>query len=241
MRATSSCSGSPTSGPSPGHALIACPGSGSTCQTGYHTYTVIIDRTNTSAETLQFLMDGVVESTIIEASVGTAAWQAAIDHGFFIIWDLAMGGNYPDGIQGSTTPTAATTSGGTLSAAWVAVYEQGGNSTPTGTPTATGQVKGQGGLCLANQNSLNTEGNPYQATVGLRIEPAEPGSGLVFRTDVPAKDMRLKPIGSRSISLACCGEYRIPRPSMAALPSQKVSPATKQIFVTSTTLSPQAE
>ncbi len=149
-----------TSGPSPGHALIPCPGAGSTCQTGYHTYAVIIDRTNTSAETLQFLMDGVVESTITEASVGVAAWQAAIDHGFFIIWDLAMGGNYPDGIQGSTTPTAATTSGGTLSAAWVAVYEQGGNSTPTGTPTATGQVKGLNGLCLANQNSLNVASNP---------------------------------------------------------------------------------
>src|SRR5271154_3620205 len=64
---------------SPGHALIACPGAGSTCQTGYHTYTVIVDRTNTSAETMQFLMDGVVESTITEASVGTTAWQQAID------------------------------------------------------------------------------------------------------------------------------------------------------------------
>ena len=113
-----------TSGPSPGHALIPCPGAGSGCQTGYHTYSVLVDRTNTSAEQLQFLMDGTVESTITEASVGTSAWQQAIDHGFFIIWDLAMGGNYPDGIQGSTTPTAATSSGAFLSAAWVAVYEQ---------------------------------------------------------------------------------------------------------------------
>src|SRR6202034_3672727 len=96
---------------SPGHPLIACPGAGSGCQTGYHTYTVIVDRTNTSAETMQFLMDGVVESTITEASVGTAAWQAAVDHGFFIIFDLAMGGNYPDGISGTPTPTSATTSG----------------------------------------------------------------------------------------------------------------------------------
>ena len=121
---------------------------------------MIVDRTNTSAETLQFLMDGVVESTITEASVGTAAWQAAIDHGFFIIFDLAMGGNYPDGISGSTTPTSATTSGASMSVGYVAVYEQGGNSTPTGTATATGTVTGLSGLCLANQNSLNTEGNP---------------------------------------------------------------------------------
>ena len=145
---------------SSGHALISCPDTSSSCQTGYHTYSVIVDRTNTSAETLQFLMDGTVESTITEASVGTAAWQAAIDHGFFIIFDLAMGGNYPDGVYGSTTPTAATTSGASMSVGYVAVYEQGGNSTPTGTATATGPVTGINGLCAANQNALNTEGNP---------------------------------------------------------------------------------
>jgi len=145
---------------SPGHALIACPGSGSSCQTGYHTYSVILNRTNTSAETLQFLMDGTVESTITEASVGTTAWQEAIDHGFFIIFDLAMGGNYPNGICSCTTPTAATSSGASMSVAYVAVYEEGGNSTPTATPTATGQVSGINSLCLGNQNSLNTEGNP---------------------------------------------------------------------------------
>ena len=146
---------------SPGHALIACPTVG--CQTGYNTYSVIINRTNTSAETLQYVMDGVVESTITEASVGTAAWQAAIDHGFFIIFDLAMGGNYPDGISGETTPTSATSSGASMSVQYVAVYEEGGNSTPAGTATATGPVTGDGGLCLANKGALDTESNPIIA------------------------------------------------------------------------------
>ncbi len=145
---------------SPGHALISCPSTSSSCQTGYHTYSVIIDRTNTSAETLQFLMDGTVESTITEASVGTTAWQEAIDHGFFIIFDLAMGGNYPDGICNCTTPTAATSSGASMSVGYVAVYEQGGNSTPAGTASATGRLTGLNGQCLTNQNSLDTEGNP---------------------------------------------------------------------------------
>jgi hypothetical protein len=145
---------------SPGHALTACPGAGSSCQTGYHTYSVIVDRTNTSAETLQFLMDGTVESTITEASVGTTAWQEAIDHGFFIIFDLAMGGNYPDGECDCTTPTSATSSGASMSVGYVAVYEQGGNSTPAGTASATGQLTGLNGQCLSNQNSLDTEGNP---------------------------------------------------------------------------------
>jgi hypothetical protein len=149
-----------TAANSPGHGLIACPDTSSTCQTGYHTYSVIIDRTNTSAETLQFLMDGRVESTITQASVGTSAWQQAIDHGFFIIWDLAIGGNYPNGICNCSTPTSATTSGASMSVDYVAVYEQGGNSTPTARATATGRVTGINGLCLTNRNSLNTEGNP---------------------------------------------------------------------------------
>jgi hypothetical protein len=159
---------------SPGHALISCPNTSSTCQTGYHTYSVIIDRTNTSAESLQFLMDGTLESTITEASVGTTAWQQAIDHGFFIIWDLAMGGNYPGGICGCDTPTSATTSGASMSVAYVAVYEQGGNSTPTGTPTSTGAVHGINDLCLTNQNSLNTAGNP------IGISACNSGAGQVW-------------------------------------------------------------
>jgi hypothetical protein len=145
---------------SSGSPLTACPGAGSTCETGYHTYSVIINRTDTSAEFLQFLMDGTVEDTITEASVGTTAWQEAIDHGFFIILDLAMGGNYPDGECGCTAPTSATTSGATMSVGYVAVYEEGGNSTPTATPTATGEVTGIDGQCLTNQDVLNTEGNP---------------------------------------------------------------------------------
>ena len=148
---------------SSGHALQSCPDTSSSCQTGYHTYSVLINRQNTSAEYLEFLMDGTVESTITEASVGTSAWQQAIDHGFFIILDLAMGGNYPDGVCGCTAPSSATTSGATMSLGYVAVYEQGGNSTPTGTPTASGTITGVNGHCLANANALNTEGNPMVA------------------------------------------------------------------------------
>jgi ribosomal protection tetracycline resistance protein len=38
---------------------------------------------------------------------------------------------------------------------------------------------------------LNTVENAYQATIGLRIAPGEPGSGLTFGTDAPTKDMPL--------------------------------------------------
>jgi beta-glucanase (GH16 family) len=151
-------------GTSSSHPLIPCPAAGSGCQTGYHTYSVIINRTNTRAEYVQFLMDGKVESTVTEAHVGTTVWHKAIDHGFFIIFDLAMGGSYPSGLCHCTTPNSATTSGASMSVSYVAVYEKGGNSRPTATPTATGQVKGAGRLCLTNKNSLNTEINPVVLT-----------------------------------------------------------------------------
>ncbi len=144
-----------------GHALIAC--RGSKCESGYHTYSVVINRTSTRAEYLQFLMDGRVTKTITEAQVGATAWRQAIDHGFFIIFDLAMGGNYPDPLCGCTAPTAATSSGGSMSVQYVAVYEKGGNSTPTARAVSAGHVTGIDKTCLANQNALNTEGNPINA------------------------------------------------------------------------------
>jgi ribosomal protection tetracycline resistance protein len=38
---------------------------------------------------------------------------------------------------------------------------------------------------------LNTEANPYHATIGLRISPAAPGSGLRFTSQAAARDMPL--------------------------------------------------
>ncbi len=107
-----------------GGQLVSCPDRSSTCQTGFHTYTVIIDRTNTSDESLQFLMDGQVQGTYTEAQVGTSTWQAAIDHGFFILLDVVLGGTWPDAQCGCTSPTSATSSGGAMLVGYVAVYQQ---------------------------------------------------------------------------------------------------------------------
>lgn len=38
---------------------------------------------------------------------------------------------------------------------------------------------------------LNTDANPYHATIGLRVAPGEPGTGLTFLTAAPAHDMPL--------------------------------------------------
>ena len=38
---------------------------------------------------------------------------------------------------------------------------------------------------------LNTPANPFQATIGLRVEPGRPGSGIVFRMPVPTQSIPL--------------------------------------------------
>ena len=102
-----------------GSGLLACPG----CQTSYHTYSVIVDRTDTRNEQLRFYTDGHLQYRVSESQVGTSTWRAAVDHGFFVILDVAMGGAYPSGVCGCTSPSSSTSSGAGKKVAYVAVYE----------------------------------------------------------------------------------------------------------------------
>ncbi len=139
-----------------GSGLRGCSG----CQSGYHTYTMILDRTNTSAESITFYLDGASYFTVTEGQVGTATWQQAFDHNLSIIFDLAMGGGFPNGVCGCTSPSGATTSGGTMSIGYVAAYTtNGGGSNP---PPTGGQITGIGGLCLDDRSASTANFNPIQ-------------------------------------------------------------------------------
>jgi beta-glucanase (GH16 family) len=113
-----------------GSGAVACNG----CQTGYHDYAVEIDR-SMSPERIRWYLDGNNFFTLLATAVDASTWASAVDHPFFIIYDLAMGGGFPNGVAGFTTPTTATVSGASMNIDWVAVYNKGG-STPTPTPTA---------------------------------------------------------------------------------------------------------
>ncbi len=133
--------------------LRACPG----CQSGFHTYSMILDRTNTSAETITFYLDGSAYYTVTEAQVGTATWQAAFDHNQSIILDLAMGGAFPNAACGCTSPSAATSSGGTLSVDYVAAYTTTGSavgSTTQALPGTWNQCAAENGTCAVNGTSV---------------------------------------------------------------------------------------
>ncbi len=103
-----------------GSGLQPCPG----CQGGYHTYTIILNRTTPAGQSITFYLDGSKYFSVAEGQVGTSTWRAAFDHKLSIIFDLAMGGGYPDGVCGCTTPTSSTSSGGTMSVGYVAAYQR---------------------------------------------------------------------------------------------------------------------
>jgi hypothetical protein len=155
-----------------GSGLVGCGG----CQSGYHTYSMILNRTNTSDESITFYLDGNQYYTLSESKIGTSTWQAAFDHNMSIILDLAMGGSYPDGNCGCTGPTGATTSGGTMSVQNVAAYTTSGSSSATGgtgggsTGSGTGGgsssgsqiTNGYNGLCLDDRGASTQPFNPVQ-------------------------------------------------------------------------------
>jgi Ricin-type beta-trefoil lectin domain/Glycosyl hydrolases family 16 len=134
-----------------GSGLQGCSG----CQTGYHTYTAIINRTNTSDESITWYLDGTQFFQVTEAQVGAATWQAAVDHNFSIILDLAMGGSYPDDICNCTAPTGATTSGSTMSVAYVAAYQTSGSAPSGGAGPVT---SGMSGKCLDDYGGSSANG-----------------------------------------------------------------------------------
>jgi len=143
-----------------GSGLRACSG----CQSGFHTYTMILNRTNTAAESITFYLDGTSYFTATEAQIGTSTWQAAFDHNLSILLDLAMGGGFPNGVCGCTTPTSATTSGGTMSVAYVAAYSigSGGTTPPPPPPPGAGAITGYQGLCVDVRGANAANFTPVQ-------------------------------------------------------------------------------
>jgi beta-glucanase (GH16 family) len=96
------------------------------CQTGYHTYAVEVDR-STSPEQIRWYLDGANYFTVNSSQMDATSWANAVDHSFFPIFDLAIGGAFPAAFGGG--PTAATVSGGHMDIDYVAVY----NKAPAGT------------------------------------------------------------------------------------------------------------
>ena len=168
--------------------LQACSG----CQTGYNTYSVIVNRTNTSAESITWYLNGTAYYTVSESQVPTATWQAAVDHGFFLILDVAIGGQYPNNVCGCTSPGASTSSGGAMGVGYVAVYTKSGSGSSGNTVTVanpgsqTSTVGTAASLQMSASDSASGQTLTYSATglpAGLSINSS---TGLISGTPTTA-------------------------------------------------------
>jgi beta-glucanase (GH16 family) len=102
-----------------GSGRLPCPG----CQTGFRTYSVIIDRRDEAGQQIRWYLDGREFYSVSESQVGQTAWTTAVDHGFAIILSVAVGGSYPDIVCHCFSPNAQTSSGGTMTVRNLAVYQ----------------------------------------------------------------------------------------------------------------------
>jgi len=163
-----------------GSGLQACSG----CQTGYNTYSVIVNRTNTSDESVTWYLNGTAYYTVTESQVGTATWQAAVDHGFFLILDVAIGGGYPNGVCGCTSPSSSTTSGAAMSVGYVAVYTTtGASASPSPSPTATSSSGSGGGSSCSTTATADISADCYSGSAGSISVTAAAGDAVPSGVD----------------------------------------------------------
>ncbi len=133
----------------------ACSG----CNTAYHTYAVQIDR-SVSPEQIRWYLDGANYFTINATQVDATTWANAVDHPFFIILDLAMGGGFPAAFGGG--PNASTVSGGQMNIDYVAVYNKAPGSGGGGGGGTAGPIHGYGGKCVDVNAASNANGTAIQ-------------------------------------------------------------------------------
>jgi beta-glucanase (GH16 family) len=80
----------------------ACAG----CQTGFHKYRVELDKSTTPSQ-IRWYLDDVNYFIVNSNEVDEATWANALNHGFFILLDVAMGGGFPAAFGGGPTPATA--------------------------------------------------------------------------------------------------------------------------------------
>ncbi|MDX6230170.1 MAG: hypothetical protein QOI76_3560 [Frankiales bacterium] len=88
-----------------------------------HTYRVEWDESRSPAQ-LRWYLDGRLIHQVGQDQLPAAVWSAAMDHGYYLILDLAIGGQLPAKLGGG--PTSRTRSGGELLVDYVTAQSRAG-------------------------------------------------------------------------------------------------------------------
>jgi hypothetical protein len=153
----------------------ACPGT--TCQSGFHTYTMEWDRSVTP-ETIRFSVDGTQFHSVNANQVDATTWTNATNHGFFIILNVAMGGAFPDAFGGGLD--GDTRSGVPMVVDYVQVLSAAGGTTtppPSGTRDAYSAIQAES---FNGQSGVSTE-STSDSGGGQNIGSLANGDWALFR------------------------------------------------------------
>ncbi len=143
----------------------ACPGS--TCQSAFHTYRFEWDR-SVSPNQLRWYVDGQQFHSISQSQLDATTWSNMTSHaGYFILLNVAIGGGFPNGVAGFSTPTSATVSGRPMVVDYVAVWQSGATSSPPPSSPPPGGVDARSTIQAEN----------YQAQNGTQVETTQDSGG----------------------------------------------------------------
>jgi beta-glucanase (GH16 family) len=147
-------------------ASRACPGA--TCQSAMHDYRFEWDR-SVSPNQLRWYVDGQQFHSVSQSQFDATTWNNMTSHaGYFILLNVAMGGGFPNGVSGQTTPTSATVPGRPMVVDYVAVWQSG-----TGGGTTTPPPTGGGGFDA--RSTIQAEAHSAQA--GTQVESCTDSGG----------------------------------------------------------------
>ncbi|GIH61624.1 glycoside hydrolase family 16 protein [Microbispora siamensis] len=143
----------------------ACPGS--TCQSAFHTYRFEWDR-SVNPNQLRWYVDGQQFHSISQSQLDATTWSNMTSHaGYFILLNVAIGGGFPNGVAGFSTPTSATVSGRPMVVDYVAVWQSGATSSPPPSSPPPGGVDARSTIQAEN----------YQAQSGTQVETTQDSGG----------------------------------------------------------------
>ncbi len=103
------------------------PCAGTTCQGGFHTYAIEWDK-STNPQQIRWYLDGKQFHAVTSAQFDAGTWNAATNHGFFIILNVAIGGEFPAALGAGPTGS----SGGSMLVDYVAAWTAGAGGPPPG-------------------------------------------------------------------------------------------------------------
>ncbi|MET8155865.1 glycoside hydrolase family 16 protein [Sphaerisporangium sp. NPDC005289] len=151
-------------------ASRACPGS--SCQSAMHTYRFEWDRSVTPNQ-LRWYVDGQQFHSVSQSQLDATTWNNMTGHGgYFLLLNVAMGGAFPNGVSGRSTPTSATVSGRPMVVDYVAVWQSGGTTTPPpSSPPPSSPPPGG----VDARSTIQAE--RYQAQSGTQLETTTDSGG----------------------------------------------------------------